>query len=139
MADISVTVGSVVADSGYKYRDEVAGATITAGQPCYLDATDSYKAKAADANASAATAAVKGIALHAALSGQPVRLITSGFLTVSASGVLTVGVIYVVSATAGGIAPSADLLSGLYSSRLGVATTTNKLRVDLLASGAIIA
>ena len=139
MADISVTVASVVADSGYKYRDEIAGATITAGQPCYLDSTDSYKAKTADANASAATAAVKGIALHAALAGQPVRLITSGYLTVSASGVLTVGTWYVCGSGAGGIAPSADLTSGEYSSRLGVATTTNKLRVDLLATGAVTA
>ena len=138
MADISVTVASVVADSGYKYRDEIAGATLTAGLACYLDSTDSYKAKACLPTATS-TANVKGIALHAALAGQPVRLITSGYLTVSASGVLTVGTWYVCGSGAGGIAPSADLTSGEYSSRLGVATTTNKLRVDLLATGAVTA
>lgn len=136
-ADITITAASVVADSGFTYQDVTAGATITAGQPVYLDSTDSNSAKLADANASLATSRAIGLAAHAALDGQPLRVITGGNVTLGASP-LTVGTIYVVSATAGGIAPAADLTTGHYVTILGVASTTAKLNLSLKATGIVV-
>lgn len=137
MADISVTAGSVVPGSGATFLRATAGGSITAGQPVYLDSSDSNKAKAADANASSATAAAVGIAIHSCSSGQTVTYQTGGSITIGAT--VAAGVTYFVSATAGGIAPAADLASGWYVTRLGYATSTTVLQMDLLATGVAIA
>lgn len=136
MADIAVTAASVLKASNATVARGVAGATITAGQPLYMDSTDSNKLKLADANASDATATVVGISLHGASSGQPIEYITGGNLTFNA--VLTSGVIYVTSATAGGIAPSADLVTGWRTSILGVATSTTNMYLSVFPSGATV-
>jgi hypothetical protein len=133
MSDISVTAASVVANEGATRAEGTAGGTITAGQPIYKDASDGYKLKAADTNASSASAAAVGIALHAALAGQPIEYITAGVLTLNA--VLTVGETYIVSATAGGIAPVGDSASGWYTTHLGIGLTTSTLLVKPLVSG----
>src|SRR5262245_61829394 len=109
--DLSVTAGSVQPGTGATYIDVIAGATITAGQPCYLDASDSNKAKLA-ITTNATTARVRGISLHGAASGQPLRLQTGGNINPGAT--VTVGIIYVVSDNAGAIAASADNGSGDY-------------------------
>jgi hypothetical protein len=57
-----------------------------------------------------------------------------GYLTLGAAAAPTVGIIYCVSATAGGIAPSADLTTGDYVTILGVGATTNRLAVDIFVS-----
>lgn len=143
MADITVTVAEV--EPVYSFavppslETRIAGATITAGQPLYADTTtQDYKGrpklKLCDANASAASALCYGIALHAALLDQPITVIKAGALYLGAVGgsVLTEGVGYNVSATAGGIAPEADLITGTdwYNCRLGVADTTAILRLN---------
>lgn len=114
-----------------------AGATVTAGQPVYVDAADGNSLKPADANASATTAAAVGIALHAALDGQPLEYITAGPLALGA--ILTQGLWYVVSATAGGICPTADLASTHFSTLLGYAHSTSVLVVVVKASGVALA
>jgi len=48
--------------------------------------------------------------------------------------VMTVGEVYVVSATAGGIAPVGDLTTGNYVTVLGVATTTSNLQLGTIYS-----
>lgn len=131
MADVSITASSVVKSSGNS-TNGTAGATITAGQPLYKDSTDANKLKVADASAEA-TAAVVGIALHGASPGQPIEYLTNGVLTVNS--VLTASEVYCLSATAGGIAPVADLLSTQYRSVLGVATSATTLKVTLNVSG----
>jgi hypothetical protein len=67
--------------------------------------------------------------LHAAASGQPIRYQTSGTITVG--GTMTAGKIYVASATAGGIAPSADLTTNWRTSIIGVATSTTVLTLGI--------
>jgi hypothetical protein len=52
--------------------------------------------------------------------------------------VLTAGTIYVQSATAGGIAPAADLASGHHVTILGVATSTTNLEMCLTNSSATV-
>jgi hypothetical protein len=137
MADLAVTAANVVPASGYVPYDGIAGETITAGQVCYIDDTDSNKVKKADNNAALANAAVvRGIAVNGASAGQPVRLCMGG--NINPGGVLTVGVIYVLSATPGGIAPAADLASGMRVSVLGVASTASNLVLNFFNSGATV-
>lgn len=132
MADLVITAASVLrADNNSTVYNGTAGGTITAGMVVYQDSADS-ELKATDADA-AATATVKGIALHGASDGQPLQIITEGNLTLNA--VLTKGVVYYMSTTAGGIAPVADLAAGDYISVLGVATSTTNLYVKIINSG----
>ncbi len=115
--------------TGYSKTTGVAGATITAGQPVYIDTTDSNKMKPCDVDASVLAATVAGIALHAATNGQPLSYITSGDITIGAT--VAVGVHYVASDPAGGIMPIADLDSGDYVSRLGYGISTTQIRLDI--------
>lgn len=131
MADVTVTAASVLwtgsKDTG------LAGATITRGQPLYMDATDGNRLKPADADV-AATSAIVGIALNDAADEQPVEYgYGDGTLTVGGAGVV-VGQIYVVSTTAGGIAPYSDLLSGDFVAFIGVGATTSTIKCKLFDS-----
>lgn len=125
--DLSVTATSVV--PGTKAMQNLlrgtAGVTITAGQLLYYDATaGTYKL--ADANASAATALVVGMAAHGASAGQPIAIITEDDdLTVGATLSMSAPV-YVVSANAGGIAPVGDVAAGWYPGVVLVAKSTTK-------------
>lgn len=134
MADLTITAASVSLSSGTSVEG-TAGETITAGQSVYRDASDSNKIKKADANASSATATVYGIALNGASNTQPIKVATSGTIIIGATTVK--GELYVCSATAGGIAPEADLASGHYVSFLGIATdTTGTIKLGITNSGA---
>lgn len=130
--DLSITAANVTTTST-QVRDVTAGATITAGQVVYLDTTANDVAKLADNDASAATPVVAGIALHGAASGQPLRIVTGGTVTIGAT--VTVGKIYVLSATAGGIAPVDDLAQNKYVSIIGVGTSSSVLTLSIKNSG----
>ena len=133
MADVVVTAANVLKSTTTSTDRGAAGATITAGQPLYKDATDSYKLKLAIGTSVAASACV-GISLHGAASGQPVEYAIEGPYTSGAT--LTVGQTYVVSAgAAGGIAPISDLTTGGFPTLLGVATTAAVLKLKISASG----
>ena len=131
MADISVTAASIQKTTSTLWALGIAGATVTAGQPVYADATDSGKLKLADADVLATSKAV-GIALHGAASGQPLQYATGGTLTFNAA--LTAGEVYVVSTTAGGIAPAADMGSGDFVTVLGIGTSTTVLKIGIIQS-----
>lgn len=134
MAAITITAASITPASGATKKTGVAGATITAGQSLYADATDSDKLKLSDANASLAAAAFVGVSLHAALAGQPIAYIESGDLNMGVC--LTKGSVYVVGATvAGDINPHGDLASGWYTSIIGIAISTSVLRLGINVSG----
>lgn len=136
MADVIITAANVVAGSGATFKDATSGATITAGQTCYQDATDGDKWKLADGNASLATSTVVGIATHASLSGQPLRCQTGGEITIG--GTITVGGVYVQSATAGGIAPVADLASGNFTTVLGIGKTAAIMTLVMRTAGVAV-
>ena len=109
--DLSITAASVVPGARAVKVQGTAGATLTAGQLVYLDAT-AGTFKLADADASATTAVVVGLTANGAASGQPVTIITEDDdLTVGATLSMSAPV-YVLSATAGGIAPVADVTTG---------------------------
>lgn len=133
MSDISVTATSVFAGSDATVENGTLGATVTAGQVLYkAAATGTWKL--ADCNdASAEVRTPTGIALNGGASGQPVRVLRSGSLTLNP--VLTAGVAYYLSGTAGGIRPVADNTTGDYPSLIGIATSTTVLKVGFSYSG----
>lgn len=132
MTDLAITATQVLpgtADSA-TFKNGTAGAAVTAGQPVYKDSTTG-KYHPADANASAITSVVEGIALHAAAADQPLKIQTGDDITLGAAASMTVGGVYVLSATAGGIAPVADLATGHRVSILGVAKTAAVLSLRI--------
>ena len=133
MSDLVITAASVAAGSGSRQESGRAGAAVTAGQVVYEDtAADSFKL--ADNNsATAAARSPKGIALHAAASGQPLSIHKSGPITIGAT--LTPGVAYYLSDTPGGICPVADLASGEYPVIIGIALSASVLDVKFHEAG----
>jgi hypothetical protein len=128
MADIVLTAANIIPGTGAIFATGIAGATITQGQPVYLD-TSTGTIKLADANLSQAAATVAGIAINSALANQQVSYQTAGTLAFGA--ILTAGKVYVNSATGGAIAPVADLASGWYTTILGVASSTSNLVLSI--------
>lgn len=134
MTDISVTAGNVTWVSGTRWMLGIAGATITPGQSIYLDtATNTYKL--ADANA-AASAVVAGIALDSAVSGRPFLFAPPGAV-INWGATLTAGTIYELSETAGGVAPSADIGTGVYVNVLCIGAGTGNAEVIAKLGGAV--
>lgn len=135
MADISITATSVIVDSSPTPsidQQTYAGATITAGQVVYKDSSDSDELKLADNDNTETTADAYGIALCNASDGQPCPVFRKGVITIGAT--VVVGTQYVLSSTAGGIAPAADLDTGDYVTSVGMGYTTGKLACDFTAS-----
>lgn len=142
MTDLSVTAANVLKGANAKTRHGVAGATITAGQTLYEDSADNFKLKAADADASAAAANCVGVALHGASSGQPLEYVyEDDDFTPGATLTLSVGTaipVYVLSDTAGGIMPAADLEAGDYPVFLMVAKSTTKASLKIVRGTAAL-
>ncbi|MGI9159855.1 MAG: hypothetical protein ACR2K1_08900 [Saprospiraceae bacterium] len=125
MTALVITPASVVKSTGAVIANGTAGATITAGQSVYLDASDSkYKLADADSATTAVRAAV-GLALNGAADGQPLAVQTGGDITLGS--ILTAGTIYVLGDVAGGIMPAADLGSGDRVMLIGVAKSATVL------------
>lgn len=135
MADIIVTATSVVPSSGVAYETRQAGAAITAGQSIYADSNGVWQL--ADANASSTTAGVGSQRIAVSMSGGALNQYITGAYDgiVNLGATLVKGTTYYFSANAGGIAPAGDLASGHFVTRVGVATTTALMDLDLLATG----
>ena len=138
MADVSVTAANVLASSRAIKQVYTAGATITAGQTVYMDATTNT-VKLANADSTTATAQCLGVALHAALAGQPVvvclsdPIFTPGFTLSLAS---ATGGIYLLSGNnAGGICAKADFATGWTPVPLILALSTT---TGILISGSVV-
>lgn len=124
-ADISITAANFRAGSTAKYYTGTAGATITAGQLLAISATTG-RYVLADAN-DATLCKVAGIAAHAAIDGAPLAVVYySDDMTLGGT-LSTATMVYVLSATAGGIAPAADLSAGgLYPHAVLMAISTTQ-------------
>lgn len=111
MADLTVTAANVVTVSGGINKDFVAGEAFTAGQCVYLKtSTNKWMKAQCDGTAEeAGSGTVLGIALNTGVLNQPAAVQTSGIITAGAT--VVVGKIYLVSATAGGIAPVDDIVT----------------------------
>lgn len=133
MADLTITAANVLLVSG-STEQLTAGATVTAGQPVYREAATGKLKLSDNDSATAEVRAIRGIALHAALDGQPLTIAKNGAV-VAYGAILTAGVEYYVSGTAGAIAPRADVTSGDDPIRIGIALTTSNLELDFADPG----
>ena len=137
MADLTITAANVVKGATAKVLQGTYGATVTAGQTVYADAADNGRFKPADADAATAAArATAGIALNSGSAGQPADIQTDGLITIG--GTVTVGEIYVQSATPGGIAPAADLVTGDSVTVLGVGVSASQIDLNIHRSGVAV-
>ena len=136
MADLSITATEVLAGAGADTENGIAGEALTAGQVVYKLSTDKKFYKA-DCD-SAGKTSVYGIALNGAAAGQPVSVQKSGSITIGATAAPTVGEIYVLSGTAGGIAPEADLASGDTVSILGVGESASSIQLRINNTGVVV-
>ncbi len=136
MADVVITAANCKKTSTTQLdKTYVAGETLTAGQACYLKSSDG-KIWKAQCDGTDEEATLKGIALNAAGADQPVVLATGGSVTIG--GTVVTGTIYVIAATAGGIAPWADLVSTNKVRVIGYATSAALLEISPLATGVAI-
>jgi len=132
MADIVITPANVQPTQQGNLRG-VAGVAISAGQMCRLDSADN-KWKLASATAED-TADAPAMALNSAAPDQEVILGSDRNDVTLGSGVLAAGEVYVVSATAGGLAPIGDLVSGNFTSIVGYAISADAIRFSRVVTG----
>lgn len=133
MADLTITAANVKLVSG-NTENMTAGTTITAAQAVYKEAATN-KAKLADNdNATSEIRAIYGLALHAALADQPLQVAKNGAV-VDLGAILTAGVDYYLSGTAGAICVRADVTTGDDPVRIGIALTTAHLQLDFADPG----
>lgn len=138
MAALTITAASVVKSATSNLDTSgIAGETITAGMPVYLKASDSKLWKALSGGTAAQADAI-GIAMHAALAGQPLVIAkTGGTINIGATTAKTTT--YMLGAAAGEVVPQADLASGNAIVRLGHATATDgTFIVDIKNTGATV-
>ncbi|MBR1193235.1 hypothetical protein [Bradyrhizobium sp. AUGA SZCCT0160] len=132
MVDITITAANVLPGAGAVTEQGTAGETITAGQALYKDSTGNWMKADADSAVAAARDA-KAIALCGASANQPITVQRSGEITL---GGMTAGVTYYLSgATAGGIAPIADVGTGEYFDVIGIAKSTTVMKLLFGYSG----
>lgn len=131
MADLTVTPANVQPGASAVTKRGIAGEAINAGQAVFV-ATDGG-IELAEHDVDAATAAIVGVALNDAATGQPIEYAVTGDIDMGA--IMTIGQVYIVGAGAGGIAPEADAGAGDFVSIVGVATTTSNLKLGLTHSG----
>lgn len=130
MVDLAITPAQVLPVAGYLSDGGRAGVAVVAGQPVYYDELQDMLFLG-DANVTIATSRVVGVALHAAGVGQALEYMTEGILTLGAGAAPVKGTFYVLSATAGGIAPIADLAGGMWRVLLGVGSDNNTLVLNI--------
>ena len=127
MADLTQTATSVI---GYGERLQgILGGTVAAGMPVRKQ-TDGTFIAATDA--SAAGAAVEGIALSGGAVSQPFTYQKSGNINLGAT--VAAGKVYVLS-TSGGIAPVDDIAGTEFVTVVGVGISTSLVKMGIVQSG----
>jgi hypothetical protein len=130
---LSITASGFIPSPNAKIQQGIAGETITQGQTLYKKSSDN-RLWLGDANSSAETALIVGLACNAASAGQPVDYVyEDDDLTVGATLVTTS--VYVASATAGAIDAASAIVSGWYVTVLFVPKSTTKAVMKLTAGG----
>ena len=135
MTDLVITPADVQRGAGAITKQVSALSAVTAGQVVYKDSTTSNRAPV-DADGAADMRVVEGIALGGAAADQPFIVQTDGDIELGS--IITVGEIYVLSDTAGGIMPAADLEAGDYVSIIGVGISNTTIRLGILNSGVAV-
>ena len=137
MADLSQTAANVRDDANaVTEKNFKAGEAFDAGMVVYRKASDGKWWKAqCDGTAEESGVGVQiGIAITTGVADQYVVVQTGGDINLGATVAIAAGP-YVVSATAGGIAPMADLASTNRLTWVGYAISTSIVRLWLTATG----
>lgn len=134
MADLSQTAANVKWVSGVRPSIVKAGATIARGTPVYLN-TATLEHEAADADTDAASE-FAGVAITDGTDGSDMLIAPPGAV-INWGATLTAGTIYVVSTTAGGVCPEADLATGDYVVILAIGAGTANAEI-IGAKGAAV-
>ncbi|MBB5038264.1 hypothetical protein [Prosthecobacter dejongeii] len=134
-ADVSVTAANVRVSSLAVIMPGTFGEAVTAGQPVYVGPDSRYYLT--DVNVAGKTE-LAGIAINGGAAGQPALVCSEDPAFTPGFTLSTSAPVYVASATAGGIAPVADVTTGWFTTVIMVArsTTTASFRARGHASGA---
>lgn len=133
MADLSRTAANVKPMSAGPVSMGKSGEALTQGDPAYFDTSGKLKKCQSDGTAAEANCRAMILTPATAADQDVVYMLPGGDIDVGAT--LTVSETYIVSQTAGAIAPIGDLAAGDYSTILGTATAANKLAFRPIASG----
>ena len=110
----------------------IYGATIAAGVPVYLDTADG-EYKIADADASALSHKVAGIAITPGVDGGYGYIAKAGTIVLVGT-TMAVGITYFLGPTAGEIVLESDVASGDKVTRIGTAATATELKLSIEAT-----
>lgn len=146
MADLTLTAASLVFSTAaiHRIKQGIGGSALAVGDIIYLDASDSGKAKLADADSATAAVRVPAgmVCSGCAAAGQPVNYVeTDQALTIGSHG-LAVNTVLVLSRTAGKMMPVDDLTTGDYGAVLAIVKSATQIVFNarsLLQSGAATA
>ena len=134
MADVSITVAELLKGTTAMTKQGTAGATVVQGEWVYIDTANSNVLKLSQADGTALEATTAGMALNAALTGQPCLYAYKGLVTVGATAAQTEGLIMHLSATAGAMNVDA-VASSSYVTTLGVINGSDQIDIDIDVSG----
>ena len=126
--DLTVTAASVQSPSPPPSAPPLLGGeTGTAGMSVYLkSSTNKWMKAQCDGTAEEAGYGVRfGVLLNAMINGQPAVVQESGIVTIGAT--VTVGVMYCISDTYGGICPIAAVPSGSKITIIGIGATSGTI------------
>jgi hypothetical protein len=139
MADLVITAGQVLKSGTPNLYDGIAGEALTQGMACYISDATTSTVKKAQSDGTVTEATVKGFALNAASTGQPVQLQCDGTIVLGAGAAPVQGTTYYASVTAGGVTGDVPT-SGKYVSIVGVgaATATTGIIMKIHNSGVTV-
>jgi len=139
MAAISITAANVQASSAATLRKEYnAGATITAGQAVYLNASNVWVLADSDAaGLGNAIDSLIGIATNGASTGQPLTVCTAD-TAFTLGGTMTNGKAIYLFTTPGAVSEADIPTTAAYPVVLGVAKSTTVMNLRPVASGVVI-
>ena len=133
MAAIAITAANVLHSSQATIFTGTAGATITQGQPVYLDTvTTTYKLANALTNNP-----IAGLSMVSTANQQDI-VVCSRDPNLNIGAVLTTGNIVLVGNTAGTLQPYEDRATGWYVTSLGVMISTTRMNFYITGSNAAI-
>lgn len=128
-ADVTITAANVTPSAQARTIRRTAAVAITAGQLVYVEAL-SGQLKLADTNSATEEArSADGIAVTSGAVGTMISVVTKDPALVL-GGTTAKGTVYILSGTAGGIAPVADLTTGWYGHVVGIGVSTTVVAFD---------
>ncbi len=138
MAAISITAANVIASAAATIRrDYLFGATVTAGQLVYLNASSQWALVDTDGNLGTGINDLRGIALDGGALNQPAAVCTND-PSFTPGGTLVNGLTVYGFTTPGSISSTDVPTTGQYPVIVGIPKSTSVLNLTIFASGVVI-